>query len=146
MRLIPTLAAAAALAAATLPVATASAAGDGNELRVFFPGDCIDNVYKPKAITVACADGNFAVEKIKWTTYKPEGARGTGTAVVNLCEPTCVAGKYRRYPARVRLTRVRQCGDVPQFTRLVVTFTGQRPKGMDRVERQSYQCADAPTR
>jgi hypothetical protein len=126
--------------ATVVPATVASA-----QLRVFFPRDCETNAYKPKSITVTCADDNFRVTKIRWSSYGVRSANGRGTARVNNCDPNCVEGTFASYPAKLRLTRVRQCGDVPQFTRLVLTFTGQRPEGMARTERQLFGCADPPT-
>ena len=132
------------LTAVAASLALPAAAGAGGGERVFFPGDCETNAYKPRTITVACADGNFQVRRISWTTYGSSSARGTGTARVNDCQPTCAGGRFRNYPARVVLSRVTQCGDVPQFRRLAVTFTRTRPRGFSVTERRSTPCADAP--
>lgn len=133
-------------AAAALAVVPATGASASTKLHVFFPKDCQHNAYKPKSIVVTCADANFLVKRISWKSYGSKTAHGTGTASVNTCDPSCVAGKFKSYPVRVALSRVRQCGDVPQFTRLRVTFTHRRPKGMDRVETQKFACAIPPTR
>jgi hypothetical protein len=138
------LSVAAALVAAAAVPAAASAQGD--QLRVFFPGDCQTNAYKPKSLTVFCGDGGMPIAKIRWSSYGAKQATGRGVASVNDCDPNCAAGTSSNYRARIKLTRVRQCGDVPQFTRLRVTFVGKAPKGFKRGVRQSFQCADAPTR
>lgn len=114
-------------------------------VRVFFPVDCVHNVFRPQSITVACADANFRVTNIRWRSYGQSSASGRGRARIDTCDPDCVSGTFRTYSVRVRLTRVRQCGDVPQFTQLVVTFQGTPPPGFSRAERQRFQCADAPT-
>jgi hypothetical protein len=134
---------AAALAVAALPVAEATAAKP--KLHVFFPGDCITNVYKPRHITVACADAGWQVAKIKWAHYGAKSAVGSGTSIVNDCTPNCASGAFHQFPSKVRLSRVRQCGDVPQFTRLRIHFTGKRPKGLKRTWKQKYPCANAPS-
>lgn len=134
-----------ALAAAALTLAAAPAVASADDhLRVFFPGDCETNSYKPKKIVVACADANFFVKKIKYIAYGDTNAHGTGVARVNDCDPNCAAGEFHSYDVAVRLSRVKQCGDVPQFTRLRVIFSGDRPAGMDRRETQRRPCADAP--
>jgi hypothetical protein len=133
-----------AVLAIALPASVASAQSD--KLRVFFPKDCQQNVYKPKSFVVTCADANFEVRKVKYSSYGEKVARGTGTARINDCEPNCAAGTFKKYPVRFKLSRVRQCGDVPQFRRLTVVFTGDRPAGEDRRMRQPFRCADAPTR
>ena len=129
--------------AAVIVTAVVAAPASAQE-RVFVPRDCETNAFKPKSITVSCADSNFRVTKIRWNAYGTSAANGSATARVNDCEPDCAGGTFRKYPATVRLTRVRQCGDVPQFTRIAVTFTGRRPKGMSKTERERFTCADAP--
>lgn len=134
---------AAAAAAALLVPAAASAKDD---LRVFFPGDCVTNEYKPTSIQPFCADAGMPITEIRWQRYGAKSARGSGVAEVNNCKPNCAAGKTRDYAVRVRLTRVRQCGDVPQFTRLRIAFADNRPHaGFRKAFHQSYRCADAPT-
>jgi hypothetical protein len=126
-------------------VAVAASAGAQSGVRVFFPVDCVHNVFRPQSITVACADDNFRVTKIRWTSYGRSSASGRGRARIDTCDPDCVSGTFRTYQVSVRLSGVRQCGDVPQFTRLVVVFRGTPPQGFSRSERQRFQCADAPT-
>ena len=132
----------AALTLAALPAV--ASAQDG--LRVFYPGDCQTNEYKPKNITVACADAGIRVTGITWERYGTKRAAGHGVGRVNDCEPNCAAGTTRRYHAHVTLSRVRQCGDVPQFTRIRVTFPMGSPAGLRRGINDRVPCADAPTR
>jgi hypothetical protein len=134
-----------AILAIALPASVASAGSGSDKLHVFFPKDCQNNVYKPKSFVVTCADANFTVKKVDWSRYGTKSARGTGTARINTCDPSCVAGTFKSYPISVTLSRVRQCGDVPQFRRLTVRFTGKRPKGFDRRMRQPFQCAIPPS-
>ena len=129
---------------AYMGVQVSAGAQNGGE-RVFFPVDCVHNVFRPHSVTVACADENFRVTKIRWRSYGQSSARGRGAARIDTCDPDCVSGTFRTYRVRLRLTRVRQCGDVPQFTQLAVTFRHTPPPGFSRTERQRFQCADAPT-
>ena len=128
---------------ASLPLTASAGAQDG--VRVFFPVDCEHNVFKPRSITVTCADANFRLTNVRWTSYTASSARGRATARIDTCEPDCVSGTFRTYRVTVTLTRARQCGDVPQFTRLAVIFQGSPPQGFERAERQRFGCADAPT-
>jgi hypothetical protein len=133
-----------ALLAAAVP---AAASAKSDHLRVFFPSDCQTNAYKPKAVTVFCGDGGMPISKIKWSAYGAKQAEGRGVASVNDCDPDCASGTSTNYRARLHLSRVRQCGDVPQFTRLTVTFVGKAPKGFKKgVRNQPFPCADAPAR
>ena len=134
-----------AVLAIAVPASVASAGSGSTQLRVFFPKDCQHNVYKPKSFVVTCADANFVVKKVDYTRYGTRTARGTGTASVNTCNPSCVAGTFKSYPVTFRLSRVRQCGDVPQFRRLTIRFTGKKPRGEDRAARQPFTCAIPPS-
>ena len=142
-RFAPLVIGASLVVAALAPPALAQSGGG---LHVFFPYDCTQNVYKPRSITVACADANFRLTKVKWSSYGATTASGTARARIDTCDPNCVSGTFQTYPARVSLSQVKQCGDVPQFTRLAVTFTATRPTGYTRVETQTFKCANAPTR
>jgi hypothetical protein len=134
------------IAACVTSVAASGPAGaQSGGVRVFFPVDCMHNVFRPQSITVACADDNFRVTKIRWASYGQSSASGSGRARIDTCDPDCVSGTFRTYRVRVQLSRVRQCGDVPQFTQLVVTFRGMPPSGFTQTERQRFQCAEAPT-
>lgn len=131
-------------AAATLAAAPAVAAAQDDDLRVFFPGNCERNQYQPKRIQVFCADGGMLITRIEYSSYGAKRAAGSGVARVNDCEPNCAAGNTSRHDVNLRLSRVRQCGDVPQFTRLRVTFPDGAPQGFRRGVTQRFGCADAP--
>ena len=142
LRSLTALTTVAALAAVGFVAAPASAQDTTPRI---FVSNCEKQVYKPKTITVFCADAGVVINKITYSNYGTKTARGTGTAAVNLCEPNCAAGKTQNFQVRFRLSKPTQCGDASQFRRLRVTYVGAKPPG-DRVIRQSFQCADAPTR
>jgi hypothetical protein len=136
----------AAVFAVAVPVTAATTAGASTKLRVFFPSDCQHNKYKPKSFVVTCADANFTVKKVKYSAYGTKTAAGTGTASVNTCDPDCASGTFKSYPVKLTLSRVKQCGDVPQFTRAKITFTGARPAGQSKTLVQPFTCAIPPAR
>jgi len=141
VRPLTALTAAVAVAAVAIPASTASA--QNTNLRVFV-SNCKKQVYKPKTITVFCADSGVVIEKIKHTSYGAKTATGTGTANVNLCEPDCAAGKTKNFKVKFALSQVKQCGDSYQFRKLRMSYVGAKPKG-DRTINQTFPCADAPT-
>jgi hypothetical protein len=55
--------------------------------------DCELPEYKPKAITLTCADGGLYVDQVIWNTWTKEGATGSGIFHENLCDPSCAEGK-----------------------------------------------------
>lgn len=114
----------------------------GSATKVVFPANCGKPTFKPKSIVVACADANNRLTRIKWLTYGSRSASGTATAKVNDCDPNCVSGEVKNYPALVTLTRPRNCGGgVTQFTRLTETFTHSRPSGISKRLSVSFPCS-----
>jgi hypothetical protein len=69
-----------------------------------FTWDCELPEYKPKAITLTCADGGIYIDEIIWTTWSKTGATGTGTFFENLCEPSCAEGEQVSAPVKITLT------------------------------------------
>ena len=66
--------------------------------------DCEYPEYKPKAITLTCADGGLYVDEIIWTTWSKTGAAGTGIFYENLCEQSCAEGEQVSAPVKITLT------------------------------------------
>ena len=55
---------------------------------------------------MTCADGGLYVEKIKWSTWRQEGATGSGILSENLCEPSCAEGQRVVAPVNLSLTNL----------------------------------------
>ena len=53
---------------------------------------------------VACGDANSPLANLVWSTWSPDGAKATGTAMVNDCTPDCADGHFHSYPATVTLS------------------------------------------
>ncbi len=69
-----------------------------------FTWDCEYPEYKPKAITLTCADGGLYVDRIQWTSWSQKGATGTGIFYENLCEPSCAEGKQVSEEVKIKLS------------------------------------------
>ena len=54
------------------------ALGASNTNLHVYVSNCIKQVYKPKSITMACADAGFVVSGIKYSSYGAKTAAGTG--------------------------------------------------------------------
>ena len=68
--------------------------------------DCEFPVQRPEQIMLTCADGGMIVTDIKWQTWDPKGATGTGTYSQNMCEPSCAEGKRVDVPVIVNLSEL----------------------------------------
>jgi hypothetical protein len=64
---------------------------------------------RPTSIVVACGDGNFSIDRLKWSSWGTRTAVGRGTAHLNDCTPNCVSGHFHTFPVAVRLSKVVQC-------------------------------------
>ncbi len=69
-----------------------------------FTWDCEYPEYKPKAITLTCADGGLYVDRIRWTSWSQKGATGSGNFYENLCEPSCAEGKQVSEEVKIKLS------------------------------------------
>ncbi|WP_430918899.1 hypothetical protein [Mycobacterium colombiense] len=59
-------------------------------------------VARPKKLNVlGCASVAVALQDMSWTSWGPQGADGTGTAVFKLCDPNCAAGSQLTEPVVV---------------------------------------------
>lgn len=80
---------------------------------------------KPKEIIVTCADAGVMVNKITWSKWTNNVAKGLGTLVWNTCLPkTCVDGIVQKYKVKVTLGRVASAPNIPVFTGMTLTYPG----------------------
>jgi hypothetical protein len=50
-------------------------------------------VERPKKLNIlGCASVAVALQDMSWTSWGPQGADGTGTAIFKICDPNCAAG------------------------------------------------------
>jgi hypothetical protein len=114
------------------------------EARTFYPNCTGKLQYKPRSITVFCADAGMIVSRISWSSWGEREARGRSSrASVNECDPNCAQGKTQRFTVGLRLWRARTCptGRKRVFTRLTVTFIGAKWSGPRRFTQRS-PCPD----
>ena len=59
-------------------------------------------VARPKRLNVlGCASVAVALQDMSWSSWGPQGADGTGTALFKLCDPNCAAGSQLTDPVVV---------------------------------------------
>ena len=57
---------------------------------------------RPKKLNVlGCASVAVALQDMSWSSWGPQGADGTGTAVFKMCDPNCAAGYQLKDPVVV---------------------------------------------
>jgi hypothetical protein len=70
-------------------------------------------------------DGGFYLTGLAWTRWAASGAAATGKAHENDCVPSCAAGHYRVYRAKITLASVKHCASGRlAFTRIRYVPTG----------------------
>lgn len=89
--------------------------------------DCGDLAKKPADLVLACADANTMLTEMKWTGWSNKRAVGKGVYEANDCEPTCVEGTFRSYPARITLTAPKTQSGARVFTKATIAFTKAKP-------------------
>ncbi len=103
-------------------ISTANAADTTNSII-----DCSGKkVTKPASIVITCADANVSINKIKWSSWDLNAAKGTGVLSWNTCLPkTCVAGVTVKYPVTITMGGVASAPNLNVFSKVDVAF----PKG-----------------
>ena len=124
--------------AAGLTGAAASALGAAPVTTV---PDCVRQAVRPDGITLACGDGGFLLTGLRWSTTTPAVARARGTAVLNLCDPNCAAGRKARYAVQAVFANPSACpGMRRQFRRLTLIADADRPARTPRVRTVPLPC------
>lgn len=84
---------------------------------------------RPASFVLACADGNDRLLSLRWTSWVPESASGTGVQYLNDCTPNCAMGHFNSYPADISLTGSYKAGPNQPYAyaKVTLTYTGPRP-------------------
>lgn len=84
---------------------------------------------RPKTYLLACGDGSVGLIHVKWKAFGGQTARGTGTLVVNRCEPNCAAGKVIRTSVSVVASAPRTIASHRSYSKLSLTRKGGKSAG-----------------
>ncbi len=107
--------------------------------------DCGGQAVAPSSLTLACADANYGLAAMKWASWGSAKATGSGSARANDCTPNCAAGTFHSYPVRATASAVATCrSGRKQYTRLVLTYPGSRPKGIGVTDTWTFPCDAGP--
>ncbi|KAA5837056.1 hypothetical protein ABT337_27410 [Saccharopolyspora hirsuta] len=120
-----------------------AASGAGSDVVIRSAGlvNCVEVGVRPTSLTLACADANYVVEDLRWSSWGGAVAEADGTAVVNSCEPSCAEGVDLAYPVRVVLDQPRSCGlNLTSYTRVAVHYRADVPAGLARDDVQELPC------
>jgi len=77
---------------------------------------------RPARVVVACADANFYVDHLVWTSWKASTATAIGTGHANDCKPYCSAGHFHAFRISIELSKPATCAKGQRvFTRIAWT-------------------------
>ena len=87
--------------------------------------------FKPRRITLSCADGGTWLGKLKWSSWTNTKAVGTGNFSAIDCTPNCAAGHTHSVAVKVTLSKPKMCPNQvnPVFKHAVIVYKGTRPTG-----------------
>jgi hypothetical protein len=90
---------------------------------------------RPREVVVACGDGNFYVDHLRWQRWGATSAVASGIGHLNDCTPYCAAGHF--HAARIDLTLARAVVCVRgrrEFSTIRWRWLGARPLGKNSAE------------
>jgi len=126
------------LAAAILIAAFAIPASASTPLKIT---NCNGAASRPKLVTLTCGDGNTVLKALSWSRFGGASAHGTGTFVMNSCEPNCAQGKDLSYKVSVTASSPRKCKrGVRVYDKVALQFTGRAPKSSGRLKNWTLGC------
>lgn len=68
---------------------------------------------------------------LHWSTWNEGEALGSGADWINNCTPDCAGGHFNDYAVKLKLYAAKTVGGHDVFTRMDVTYTGIRPRGIN---------------
>jgi hypothetical protein len=87
-----------------------------------------DGQVRAAQIALSCF-GTVVVHADRWAHWNGTSARSaSATLGIDMCEPNCSTGKFRKYAATVTLYRVERHNGVPYYSRLGVRYRHDGPR------------------
>ncbi len=102
--------------------------------RVYVPDSGLKALYKPRRIVFGASQ---RIDKLRWTSWGGQTARGWGAYPYNDCVPYCAAGHITWYRIRAVLSKRRLCNGRYQYLRIGWRFIGQVPPHSRRSQHTS---------
>ena len=99
--------------------------------------------YRPRSVVLA-GDGSYELTNMTWSTWSATTARGTGTALIDDCKPSCASGRFYHVPVVGTFTRpVKACKAVVGATTATIRYFWSRanltyPSGLPAPVRTAY--------
>lgn len=97
---------------------------------------------RPHSIVLACADGNFYADHLRWTSWTATSAVAAGIGHQNDCKPNCAAGHFHAYRISIRLSEAADCHRRTEFATVTWRWRKLTPnlKGIARNGSETLPC------
>lgn len=83
---------------------------------------------RPSTVIFACADAGFSAQKLVWYGWGGATTVAVGTASVNDCTPSCVAGHFHSYRIVLVVNGTQHCpGNKLAYEEVSYGFIGRSP-------------------
>lgn len=128
MKAVLPIVAAAIVAGCISAAALASPVATESGKRVELIADCFKPKFKPKTVIIACGDASLGAKAMSWSTWTRKKADGTGTGLINDCNPDCASGTTKTAPMELQLSRPQLCSNGKRvFAKLRYIWTSGPP-------------------
>jgi hypothetical protein len=127
MKAVPPIVVAAVVAAFSA-VALANPIATESGKRVELIANCFKPKFKPKTVIIACGDASLGAKAMTWQTWTRKKADGTGTGLINDCNPDCASGTTKTAPMELQLSKPQLCSNGKRvFAKLRYIWTSGPP-------------------
>ena len=81
----------------------------------------------PAQLVLACADANYELAQLAWSSWGAASASAVGKVRANDCTPYCAAGHFHTYKAVLVASGRQVCHGVPSYAEVRISFPGKTP-------------------
>jgi hypothetical protein len=77
---------------------------------------------RPSTYSLGCGSGTYVITNAHWVNWGVDGARGTGSYVVNTCSPTCAADNNVSYSASFVVRNIKPTASGPVYKVITIRY------------------------
>ena len=124
--------------AALAPAGSVASAAGGTP--VYIATQCDSYQLMPHAVTLACADDNLYVTRLKYTHYGQKTTTASGLFHENDCTPNCAAGHFHIYAGTIVFRNLVRCKGKVFYALGEYKFAGPNGTGKADVQPVRARC------
>ncbi len=128
MKAVLAILAAAIVAVGVSAAALANPVASESGKQVQLISNCFKPKFKPKSVIIACGDASLGAKDMTWSTWTRKRADGTGTGLINDCNPDCAHGTTKSASMELQLSKPQLCSNGRRvFAKLRYIWTSGPP-------------------